>query len=53
VGVTGGTVARLEQAFMNSDLHRANILNRGFRRVAVGAFRDADGLLWVTVFFYG
>jgi uncharacterized protein YkwD len=53
VGVTGGTVAELQRAFMGSDLHRANILNRGFRRVAVGAYRDADGLLWVTIFFYG
>jgi uncharacterized protein YkwD len=53
VGVTGGTVAGLERAFMDSPLHRANILNRGFRRVAVGTYRDADGLLWVTIFFYG
>ena len=53
VGVTGGTVAELQRAFMHSDLHRANILNRGFRRVAVGTYRDADGLLWVTIFFYG
>lgn len=53
VGVTGGSVAGLERAFMDSELHRANILNRGFRRVAVGTYRDADGLLWVTIFFYG
>lgn len=53
VGVTGGTVPELQRAFMNSALHRANILNRGFRRVAVGAYRDVSGLLWVTIFFYG
>jgi uncharacterized protein YkwD len=53
VGVTGGTIAGLQNAFMGSSGHRANILNRGFRRVAVGTYRDADGLLWVTVFFYG
>jgi uncharacterized protein YkwD len=53
VGVTPGTVSDLEQAFMSSEVHRANILNRGFRRVAVGTYRDADGWLWVTVFFYG
>jgi uncharacterized protein YkwD len=53
VGVTGGTVAGLQKAFMNSTMHRANILNRGFRRVAVGTYRDGGGLLWVTVFFYG
>jgi uncharacterized protein YkwD len=53
VGVTSTTVWSIQQAFMNSPPHRANILNRGFRRVAIGTFRDADGLLWVTVFFYG
>ena len=53
VGVTGGTVAGIEQAFMKSPDHRANILNRGFHRVALGTYRDAKGYLWVTVFFYG
>jgi uncharacterized protein YkwD len=53
VGVTGGTIAGLERAFMDSAGHRANILNKSFHRVAVGTYRDDDGLLWVTVFFYG
>ena len=53
VGVTGGTIGGLQEAFMHSPSHRSNILNRGFHRVAVGAYRDANGLLWVTVFFYG
>jgi uncharacterized protein YkwD len=53
VGVTSGTIGGIEQAFMNSPDHRANILNRNFDRVAVGTYRDADGYLWVTVFFYG
>ena len=53
VGVTSGTIGGIEQAFMKSPDHRANILNRNFRRVAVGTYRDADGYLWVTVFFYG
>jgi uncharacterized protein YkwD len=53
VGVTTGTVGDLQQAFMNSTAHRANILDRSFRRVAVGTYRDANGFLWVTVFFYG
>ena len=52
VGVTGGTIGGLQQAFMESPGHRANILNRAFHRVAVGTYRDARGLLWVTVFFY-
>jgi uncharacterized protein YkwD len=53
VGVTGGTIAGLERAFMDSAPHRANILNKDFHRVAVGTYRDDDGLLWVTVFLYG
>jgi uncharacterized protein YkwD len=53
VGVTGNTVSDLQQAFMKSPGHRSNILNSRFRRVAVGTYRDGDGLLWVTVFFYG
>jgi uncharacterized protein YkwD len=53
VGVTGGTVWDVQRAFMGSAPHRANILNNRFRRVAVGAYRDARGLLWVTIFFYG
>jgi uncharacterized protein YkwD len=52
VGVTGGDVPELERAFMASAPHRANILNRRFRHVAIGAIR-ARGALWVTVFFYG
>lgn len=53
VGVTGGTIAGIQAAFMNSPAHRTNILNRGFRRVALGTYRDDNGYLWVTVFFYG
>ena len=52
VGVTTGSVAHLESMFMHSPEHRANILNRGFTHVAVGAIRRG-GDLWVTVFFYG
>jgi uncharacterized protein YkwD len=53
VGVAPGTIGGIEQAFMKSPDHRANILNSRFRRVAVGTYRDANGYLWVTVFFYG
>ena len=52
VGVTGGSVDDLQRAFMHSPPHRANVLNRAFRHVAIGAVR-VDGALWVTVFFYG
>jgi uncharacterized protein YkwD len=53
VGVTSSTVGSIQRAFMNSPPHRSNILNRNFRRVAVGTYRDDSGFLWVTVFFYG
>jgi uncharacterized protein YkwD len=52
VGMTGGTIAGLEDAFMDSAPHRWNILNRSYRHVAVGTVRR-DGVLWVTVFFWG
>jgi uncharacterized protein YkwD len=51
VGYTPRDVASVQQAFMDSLPHRENILNRSFRRVAIGAVR-VDGTLWVTVFFY-
>jgi uncharacterized protein YkwD len=51
VGFTPGDVESVQEAFMDSAPHRTNILNRGFRDVAVGAVR-VDGVLWVTVFFY-
>ncbi len=52
VGVTGGSVADLQAAFMRSSGHRANILNPAFDNVAVGAVRR-DSVLWVTVVFWG
>ena len=51
VGVTDGTVRDVHKAFMHSEGHRANVLNRSFRKVAIGAVRR-DGYLYVTVFFY-
>ena len=52
VGVTSGSPDSLQRAFMASAGHRQNVLNRSFRKVAIGAVR-VDGMLWVTVFFYG
>ncbi len=46
----GPNVAALEQAFMNSAPHRANILG-DYNRVGVGATRDSKGTLWVVVDF--
>ena len=52
VGV--GIEARdLYRAFMHSDGHRRNILDRRFRKVGVGFARDDRGVLWVTMIFYG
>ena len=52
VGYTSGTIQELQDLFMGSPPHRENILNRRFRHVAIGTVRR-DGMLWVTVFFYG
>lgn len=52
VGYTSDGVERLQRLFMQSPGHRSNILNGRFRHVAIGTVRR-DGVLWVTVFFYG
>lgn len=44
------TVNRLHSLFMDSDGHRANILNDAFNQVGVGV-EISGGLLWVTVNF--
>jgi len=46
----GPSVAAIEQAFMNSSGHRANILGP-YNRVGVGTARSSDGTLWATVVF--
>jgi uncharacterized protein YkwD len=51
VGV-GGSLESLEDAFMASEDHRANILRPTYDHAAVGVAR-ADGRIWVTVIFYG
>ncbi|MGZ8629742.1 MAG: CAP domain-containing protein [Actinomycetota bacterium] len=51
VGWTTGDVADLQRAFMNSPTHRSHVLDRDFRRVAVGAATDDRGRLYVTLFF--
>ncbi|MGI8408167.1 MAG: CAP domain-containing protein [Actinomycetota bacterium] len=49
VGV-GGTVSSLHEAFMNSPLHRANMLNPTFKHIGVGVIKK-DNRIWVTVMF--
>lgn len=49
VGV-GGTVDSLQQAFMNSPEHKANILFPQFKYMGVGSV-EKGGRLWVTILF--
>jgi len=48
----GSTVTQLHRLFMNSPVHKANIVNGGFRFVGVGVVK-AHGYKWVTVVFEG
>ena len=48
----GATLASLEDAFMESAPHRHNVLERSYDHAAVGIVQ-ADGVVWVTVIFYG
>lgn len=38
----------VNRGWMRSSTHRANLLDRGFRRVGVGAVRGASGRWWVA-----
>jgi uncharacterized protein YkwD len=46
-----GTLKRLEQLFMASPEHRANILKPLYRRIGIGVIR-AHGRTWVTLDFF-
>ena len=52
VGMTTDTLPTLEDAFMNSPVHRENILNKRFTHVGIGV-AHINGAYWVTVTFYG
>lgn len=47
----GPTAAILQQAYMNSPGHRANILDPEYNRVGVGTAFDGSGRLWSTLVF--
>ncbi len=49
----GGSVASLHEAFMNSPGHAANVLHASYTHVGVGARRDDNGTMWVTIIFSG
>jgi len=50
VGV-GGTVSQIQQAFMASAPHRANILSSTYTEIGVGTARGSDGQLYVDELF--
>ena len=50
VGV-GATVSQIEQAFMSSAPHRANILSSSYTEIGVGTARGSDGQLYVDELF--
>jgi len=52
VGETTVDLSDLQVAFMNSTVHRHNILDRRFHRAGVGVVQRG-GTFWVTLFFYG
>ncbi len=52
VGYTSGGLPALQNAFMHSPEHRANILNAHFVHVGIGVVRH-DGYTWATLIFYG
>jgi uncharacterized protein YkwD len=51
VGV-GGTLRRVVRAWMKSDGHRHNILERRFSKTGIGVVRRG-GRVWLTQIFYG
>ncbi len=44
----GYSLEQVQQAFMNSPGHRANILDGGFNRIGLGVTRDGAGRYWVV-----
>ena len=50
VGV-GASVSQIQQAFMNSSPHRANILSTSYAEIGVGTARGSDGRLYVDEVF--
>ncbi len=39
------------KTLMDSENHRANILNPAYRRIGVGTYEDSDGRFWMTQMF--
>jgi uncharacterized protein YkwD len=47
----GSTAAQVEDMWMGSGPHRANILNGGFNRIGVGVTVDGAGRVWMVALF--
>ena len=47
----GSSASQVHHAFMNSSMHRANILNSHYNQIGTGAVRGSDGYLYVTEVF--
>ena len=45
---TGGSLAIVNQAFLNSAPHRANILDSSYTHLGVGVTVDANGRYWIV-----
>lgn len=50
---SGGSVDAIENAFMGSSQHRANILSGSFDQIGVGIARSANGTVFVCEIFVG
>lgn len=48
VGYKATTSQQMFDAFMASQLHKANIMNGDFNYVGIGAWRDSKGILYMT-----
>ncbi|MFI5042618.1 MAG: CAP domain-containing protein [Acidimicrobiales bacterium] len=53
VGPGSMTPAQMETAWMNSSLHKANILSGNYNIVGMGVFIGGDGRIWAVVDFGG
>jgi hypothetical protein len=51
VAPDGTTADQMEQVWMNSSGHRANILSPSFSTLGVGIAQSGDGRIWVSVVF--
>lgn len=44
----GASIEQVQNAFMNSPAHRANVLDPRFDTIGIGVTRDANGQYWIV-----